>query len=93
MLHLFSKPSWWSTLYDTIKYNKIATEIVYVSQSICDKFATRICSLNSKCSLKTIAIQRGNAACIIGAAPNSEGFEEIFDYVQDPEYVDQENTV
>ena len=21
MLHLFSKPSWWSTLYDTIKYN------------------------------------------------------------------------
>ena len=21
MLHLFSKPSWWSTLYNTIKYN------------------------------------------------------------------------
>ena len=29
----------------------------------------------------SIAIQRGNAACIIGTAPSSEGLEEIFDYV------------
>ena len=29
----------------------------------------------------------------MSTAPNSEGLEEIFDYVQDPEYVDQENTV
>ena len=29
-----------------------------------------------------IAIQRGNAACIIGTAPTSEGLDEIFDYVE-----------
>ena len=47
----------------------------------------------------SIAIQRGNAACIIGTAPTSEGLDELFDYVQDPEYfedsrdVDQESSV
>ena len=30
----------------------------------------------------SIAIQRGNAACIIGTAPTSEGLDEIFDYVE-----------
>ena len=29
----------------------------------------------------SVAIQRGNAACIIGTAPSSEGLEKIFDYV------------
>ena len=29
----------------------------------------------------SVAIQRGNAACIIGTASSSEGLEEIFDYV------------
>ena len=29
----------------------------------------------------SVAIQRGNAACIIGTAPSSEGLDEIFDYV------------
>ena len=29
----------------------------------------------------SVAIQRGNAACILGTAPSSEGLDEIFDYV------------
>ena len=29
----------------------------------------------------SVAIQRGNAACIIGTAPTSEGLDEIFDFV------------
>ena len=29
----------------------------------------------------SVAIQRGNAACIIGTAPSSEGLEEVFDFV------------
>ena len=29
----------------------------------------------------SIAIQRGNAACIVGTAPTSEGLDEIFEYV------------
>ena len=30
----------------------------------------------------SIAIQRGNAACIIGTAPSSEGLEEVFEIVE-----------
>ena len=30
----------------------------------------------------SIAIQRGNAACIIGTAPSSEGLEEVFEMVE-----------
>ena len=29
-----------------------------------------------------MAIQRGNAACIVGTAPVSEGMEEVFDFVE-----------
>ena len=27
-------------------------------------------------------MQRGNAACIIGSAPKSEGMEEVFEFVK-----------
>ena len=30
----------------------------------------------------SIAIQRGNAACIIGSAPATEGLDEIFEFVE-----------
>jgi len=30
----------------------------------------------------SVAIQRGNAACIIGTAPISEGLEEVFEFVE-----------
>ena len=30
----------------------------------------------------SMAIQRGNAACIVGTAPVSEGMEEVFDFVE-----------
>ena len=29
----------------------------------------------------SIAIQRGNASCVLGTMPHSEGLEEIFDFV------------
>ena len=29
----------------------------------------------------SIAIQRGNASCVLGTIPHSEGLEEIFDFV------------
>ena len=29
----------------------------------------------------SIAIQRGNASCILGAVPYSEGLDEIFEFV------------
>ena len=29
----------------------------------------------------SMAIQRGNASCVIGTVPHSEGMEEIFDFV------------
>ena len=29
----------------------------------------------------SIAIQRGNAACVIGTAPTSEGLDEVFEFV------------
>ena len=29
----------------------------------------------------SIAIQRGNASCILGTVPHSEGLEEIFEFV------------
>ena len=29
-----------------------------------------------------IAIQRGNAICILGTAPSSESWEEVFDFVE-----------
>ena len=29
----------------------------------------------------SIAIQRGNASCILGTVPHTEGLEEIFDFV------------
>ena len=29
----------------------------------------------------SMAIQRGNAACIIGTTPDSEGLEEVFDFI------------
>ena len=29
----------------------------------------------------SIALQRGNASCVIGTVPHSEGLEEIFDFV------------
>ena len=30
----------------------------------------------------SMAIQRGNAACIVGTVPVSEGLEEVFDFVE-----------
>ena len=30
----------------------------------------------------SVAVQRGNAACIIGSAPKSEGMEEVFEFVE-----------
>ena len=30
----------------------------------------------------SMAIQRGNAACIIGTVPVSEGLEEVFEFVE-----------
>ena len=30
----------------------------------------------------SMAVQRGNAACIVGTAPVSEGMEEVFDFVE-----------
>ena len=29
----------------------------------------------------SMAIQRGNSACILGTIPNSEGLDEIFDFI------------
>ena len=29
----------------------------------------------------SIAIQRGNAACVLGTAPSSEGLDEVFEFV------------
>ena len=29
----------------------------------------------------SIAVQRGNASCVIGTVPHSEGLEEIFEFV------------
>ena len=29
----------------------------------------------------SIAIQRGNASCVLGTVPQSEGLEEIFEFV------------
>ena len=30
----------------------------------------------------SIAIQRGNAACILGSVPESESLDEVFDFVE-----------
>ena len=32
----------------------------------------------------SIAIQRGNASCVIGTVPQSAGLDEIFDFVSVP---------
>ena len=31
----------------------------------------------------SIAVQRGNASCVIGTVPHSEGLDEVFDFVSD----------
>ena len=38
----------------------------------------------------SVAVQRGNAACIIGTAPASEGLEEVFDFIEHSSEPEQE---
>ena len=33
----------------------------------------------------SIAIQRGNSSCILGTVPHSEGLEEVFEFVSNPD--------
>ena len=53
------------------------------------EIGSKICDVtNEKCSTfyllqrLSIAIQRGNAACILGSVPESESLDEVFDFVE-----------
>ena len=64
---------------DEVKYNTISFEKCCISKS-------KLSQTNANADILinpqrvSMAIQRGNASCVLGTVPRSEGLEKIFDF-------------